>query len=98
MDCNKIYYGIDLSEGCGDNDGFLPDHKKRPYFKCKRRHGIFILSKDILSIEWETAVRITVNDRVNVSDRGPGVIKFIGEMAYIRKGIFYGVELDQKKR
>jgi len=98
LDWTKLYYGIDLSEGCGDHDGVLPDHKKRPYFKCRRKHGIFVLQKDLLTIQWETAIRITVNDRVNVTERGSGIVRFIGEMAYISRGIFYGIELDQKKR
>jgi len=32
VDWKNIYYGIDLSEGCGEHDGYLPDHKKKTLF------------------------------------------------------------------
>ena len=43
-----VRFGIDLNKAKGDHDGTLNGIK---YFESRRKHGIFIKKKDIISIE-----------------------------------------------
>jgi len=91
-----IFYGIELSEIKGKNDGSVDGVT---YFKCGAKKGLFVNRKKIIQITPSLASknypRLTVGDTVKVpSKKCNGIIKYIGEPEF-KEGVWYGVELDE---
>eukprot|EP01084_Bolivina_argentea_P277693 474199_1 len=96
---NSIYYGIELDKSKGKNNGTV---NKICYFKCKRKHGLFVKKSNIIKTNAkhnQTAPRITVGDQVYcINEKCNGIIRFIGTPFSITpSGIFYGIELEKPR-
>jgi len=84
------FYGIELKENKGKNDGTLDGHY---YFKTKDKKGKFVLIGDIKSSKPGDLPRVTVGDKVKVLGKGDGTIRYIGTPKF-KPGIWYGIELE----
>ena len=76
--------------------------RKRRYFTAKKNHGVFVKEEDIsdITMKVDADQRFTINDVVHVMHHGKGQIRFIGPFQgehFKNMGIWYGVELDQRK-
>ena len=99
----KEMYGIELSEREGSSNGEYKDctiktkAQQWKYFSTKtEKSGVFVKKYNILSIlKPVNGKRLTLNDKVCVSGRSCGMIKFIGPTLF-GPHVWYGVELDSK--
>eukprot|EP01084_Bolivina_argentea_P079212 143719_1 len=93
----EIYYGIELNGTKGKNDGSVQGIY---YFKCGKNKGIFVRKARIqkrINIIDSGAIRVMVGDRIRVeSINCNGIVRYIGKPMG-KKGIWYGVELDEAK-
>eukprot|EP01084_Bolivina_argentea_P226580 382721_1 len=91
---NDIYYGIELNNSKGNNNGFIGSTQ---YFKCKSKRGIFVKETAITNTTTtkhnKNTPRVTVGDTVHcLKAQCKGIIKFIGTPFSIKKsGIMYGI-------
>eukprot|EP01083_Nonionella_stella_P144954 453367_1 len=96
-----IYYGIELSEERGKNNGTL---RNICYFKCKAKRGIFLRRTRIQRVLHSkrnshkgTVHRIGINQNMQIKlspYKAIGNVRFIGTPSK-SNGIYYGVELDK---
>ena len=94
-----IFYGIELDEAKGKNNGAV---KKIQYFKCSKNKGIFVKEDGILATNTKnnkTAPRVTVGDIVKCKrEKCNGTIRYIGTpYSFKHMGVFYGIELEKPK-
>eukprot|EP01084_Bolivina_argentea_P001119 2055_1 len=90
-----IFYGIELNESNGKNDGSF---NKIYYFKTKRNRGIFVRKTKIKNkCENKNMLRITVEDYVFVNKfKCNAIVRFIGTTLF-KPGIWYGLQLKKQK-
>lgn len=89
-------YGIELSEGEGASNGTY-NNSERVYFSTStNKSAVFLKHRYILKVLTPiNGKRLSVDDRVLVSGRGNGTIKFIGP-TYFGPHLWYGIKLDKK--
>eukprot|EP01084_Bolivina_argentea_P298689 514756_1 len=96
-----IYYGIELDddEVAGQMNGYF---KNIQYFDCERYNGLLVKKTQILKTNWKhnkETVPVTVGDKIYCTKtKCNGIIRFIGiPYSVKKKGIYYGIELEQEK-
>merc|ERR1712228_133990 len=94
-----IFYGIELDEANGKNNGKV---KKVQYFKCAKNKGLFVKKEAILKTNHKNnkmAPRVTIGDTVKCNkQKCNGIIRYIGTPYSIKTiGVFYGIELEKAK-
>jgi len=86
-----IFYGIELKENKGKNDGSVDKHF---YFKTKDKKGKFVQLAGIKSSKPGDLPRATVGDKIKVLGKGDATIRYIGTPLF-KPGVWYGVELEK---
>eukprot|EP01083_Nonionella_stella_P274345 931152_1 len=91
-----VYYGIDLHEPTGNNDG---SWKKIYYFTTRPYYGIFIKRTEINALLEENEYnlpRVTVGDIIGIDEINcNAIIRFIGWTLFHPEVIWYGVQLEK---
>eukprot|EP01084_Bolivina_argentea_P305377 527551_1 len=95
-----IYYGINLDEPKGQNDGSIKGHY---YFKTQQNKGLFVKKSAI----WKTnkkkntkTPRVTVNYKVWIAKANCyATVRWIGTLQFqiMRNDIYYGIELESQR-
>jgi len=91
------HLGVELDRGFkGENNGSFGGHQ---HFHCPPQQGVFILPEEV--VERLTGKRAKtvykLQDRIELQDGVVGTVRYIGTPRY-EKGLWYGIELDDKDR
>jgi len=86
-----IFYGIELQDNKGTNDGSIDNHY---YFKTKDKKGKFVQIGSIKSTKPSDQLRVTVGDKVRILGKEDATIRYIGTPLF-KPGIWYGVEFEK---
>merc|ERR1712129_370178 len=88
-------FGIELESENGTNNGSI---KGEQYFRCRPKHGIFVRSASLKksSIEMDEQSQYKMNDCVQISKKGKGIIRYIGPLHFLPDSeTVYGIALEQ---